>query len=57
MCHHVAAVRRLLVVVGAKAVPYLVGQGHHGVRLAGLHPVIDECHECRVVPRMINDQV
>ena len=30
--------------------PDLMGQGHHGVRLAGLHSVVDECHERRVIP-------
>ena len=49
-CHHLAAVLCVLVVPGAKAVPDLMGQGHHGVRLAGLHPVVDECHEGCVIP-------
>ena len=40
----------VLVMVGAEAVSDLMGQGHHGVRLAGLHPVVDECHERRVIP-------
>ena len=48
--HRVTAVLRVLVVPGAEAVPDLMGQGHHGVRLAGLHPVVDECDERSVIP-------
>ena len=44
------AVLRVLVVPGAEAVPDLMGQGHHRVRLAGLHPVVDECDESGVIP-------
>lgn len=47
----------VLVMVGAEAVSDLMGQGHHGVRLAGLHPVVDECHERRVIPENIKQVI